>query len=175
MEKDNAVYIGRIIKTSGTSGELIAHIHANRTDFFKDLEFVFIEIEDRLIPFRILTSRLDGPYAHITLEDIASYDKATALMKKSLYLPLSETGKAGGRDNIISYDRLIGFRVEDVNTGKVGRVDSIIPRPEQPLMEITSGNDTILIPLTEALILSIDWENHHLIMNAPEGMIDLNK
>ena len=51
MKKDDAYYLGKIVKKYGLKGELLAKIDTDEPENYENMESVFLEIRGKLIPF----------------------------------------------------------------------------------------------------------------------------
>ena len=66
-----------------------------------------------------------------------------------------------------------GFTVEDVNFGKVGIIKGINDSTAQALFEIDRDGVEILIPMNDEFIKKLDRGAKTIIVETPEGLIDL--
>lgn len=73
----------------------------------------------------------------------------------------------------------VGWTVEDVDAGRIGKVISAEDRFEQILLEVepfedpAEGNGCKLIPLIEDIIVDIDESSELIILECPKGLLDL--
>ena len=69
---------------------------------------------------------------------------------------------------------VIGFQMEDVHYGVVGKIVGINDSTSQALFEIENENgNEILIPMADEFIEKIDRAHKKIIVKTPEGLIDL--
>ena len=61
----------------------------------------------------------------------------------------------------------IGYEVIDREQGVLGRVDHIVVRPLQPLLQVCYQGKTLLLPLHHTFIKAIDRENQRLTTHLP--------
>lgn len=80
----------------------------------------------------------------------------------------------------IERDGLLGWEVHDAHTGYVGVVADVVENPGQTLLEVApcdeggaGGSRTVLIPLVDAFIVSVDEETRRIDVFVPEGLLDL--
>ena len=72
------------------------------------------------------------------------------------------------------YDHeVIGYEVEDVVKGKIGKVTAIADLKQNPLLIIEFEDKEILLPIYEGLIVKVDRKLKRLRVKAPDGLIDL--
>jgi len=92
-------------------------------------------------------------------------------MKSGLYLPLDLLPKLDG--NKFYFHEVINFIMKDVNFGKVGIIKAINDSTAQSLFEVDRDGIEILIPMNDEFIVKVDRDNKTIIVETPEGLIDL--
>jgi 16S rRNA processing protein RimM len=172
MHKDECFYLGKIAKKFSFKGEVLAFLDTDEPEIYENLESVFVELNKTLVPFFILKSHIHkSKFLRIKFEDFTSEEDADAIMNCHLYLPLSFLPKLDGTK--FYYHEIVGFEVEDIRLGNIGIVQRINDSNAQPLFEILKGNVEILVPLIDDFIISLDRTNKKIILNTPEGLVDL--
>ena len=172
MQLKDCFYLGKIVKKYSFKGEVLAKLDTDEPEIFKNLESVFIALGNNLVPFFVEQSKLHkSDLLRIKFEEVDTEEDAEALLKSELYLPLSILPKLSG--NKFYYHEVIGFTVTDINHGNVGIIQSINDSGAQALFEITKGYNEILIPINDDFIVKVDRENKNIVVNTPEGLIDL--
>jgi 16S rRNA processing protein RimM len=61
----------------------------------------------------------------------------------------------------------------DVNYGEVGFITGINESTAQPLFEVNKNGVEIFIPMIDDFIKKIDRKNKSVLVETPEGLIDL--
>lgn len=172
MEKKDCFFVGKIVKKYSFKGELLIKLDTDEPEIYEDLDSVFIELRNNLVPFFIESSQLHkSELLRIKFEDVDTEQDADALLKSDIYLPLEFLPKLEG--NKFYFHEIIGFTVEDVNFGTVGTIKSVNDSTAQALFEIDRDGIEILIPLNDAFIKKVDKENKVIVVDTPEGLIDL--
>lgn len=172
MLKEDCFYVGKIVKKYSFKGELLVKLDSDDPEIYEDMDSVFIDLRNNLVPFFIESSQLHkSELLRIKFEDVDTEQDADALIKCDLYLPLEFLPKLD--DDKFYFHEIIGFTVEDVNFGTVGIVKSVNDSTAQPLFEIDRDGTEILIPMNDAFIKKVDKKNHHILVETPEGLIDL--
>jgi len=165
INKEDCSYIGLLTKIKGTKGSLILRSDQNISEKLFEMESVFIDIDNGMVPFFLSKAeRLDDQNAILSFQDINDNEKAVELKGKSLYAFIPETEK------IPSLLELIGFIVYDTKAGKLGTITDVIENPKNPLIEISPGE--LLIPFQDNLIISFDPDNKTITFSLPEGLVD---
>ena len=172
MQIKDCFYLGKVVKKYSFKGELLVKLDTDEPEIFKNLESVFISLRNNLIPFFVDTCKLHkSQLLRIKFEDVDSEEDANALLKSDLYLPLSILPTLSG--NKFYYHEVTGFTIIDENFGEVGVIDNINDTGAQELFVIDRDGTEILIPLNDQFIKKVDRENKQIIVNTPEGLIDL--
>lgn len=172
MEKKDCFYVGKIVKKYSFKGELLIKLDSDDPEIYEDMESVFIELRNNLVPFFIESSQLHkSELLRIKFEDVDTEADADALLKCDLYLPLEFLPEL--EDDKFYFHEIIGFTVEDVNFGTVGIIKSVNDTTAQALFEIDRDGTEILIPMTDSFIKKVDKDNKLIVVETPEGLIDL--
>lgn len=172
MRKEECFYLGKIAKKFSFKGEVLAYLDTDEPELYENLESVFVEYNKHLVPFFIESSSLHkNDFLRIRFEDINTEEEADAMMGNDLYLPLQLLPKLSG--NKFYFHEVIGFEVEDQRLGVVGKIESINDTTAQPLFEVLNGDVEILIPMIDHFLVKIDRENKKVIMDLPEGLIEM--
>ncbi len=172
MNRDDFYYLGKIKKTSGYKGNLVFFFDVDDISYYKELEAVFVEINEELIPFAINGLQIkNNKSAFVKLEDIDSEDQAAVLTGQELYLPLSFLPPLSG--NKFYYHEVIGFDVVDITNGNIGKIESFIEQTAQALFVIKYNEKEILIPVADNIIKKVDRANRIIEIDTPDGLIDI--
>ena len=172
MKKEDCFYLGKIVKKYSFKGELLAKLDTDQPDLYDNLEAVFIDLRGNLVPFFIESSQLHkSDLLRLNFEDVNSEADADALIKSELYLPLDLLPKLDG--DKFYFHEVIGFTIKDKNFGDVGILRGINDSTAQALFEIDRDGIEILIPMNDEFIDKVDRKNKTIVVDTPEGLIDL--
>jgi 16S rRNA processing protein RimM len=72
------------------------------------------------------------------------------------------------------HDALIGCDVDTVAGARVGQVTRIDTFGSAPLLVVTDGRHEVLIPLAEAICVRIDPAARSIVIDPPEGLLEVN-
>ena len=169
MKKEDCYYLGRIVKPFSYKGELVLFFDVDNIYEYEGLEYVYIEINNRLVKYNIETFRLHGNKVVVTFEDL-SPEEANVLVGKELYLPLSFLPELKG--NQFYFHEVIGFEVIDKEKGNIGKIKEFIDT-NQTIMIIENGEKEILIPVVDEVIDRLDRDAKTMYITAPDGLIDI--
>ncbi|MFC5193896.1 ribosome maturation factor RimM [Bizionia hallyeonensis] len=172
MKKEDCFYLGKIVSKYSFKGELLIKLDTDEPDLYENLDAMFVDLRNNLVPFFIESSQLHkSDLLRVRFEDVDSEADADSLIKCDIYLPLDLLPKLEG--DKFYYHEIIGFQVRDVNFGTVGIVTSVNDTTAQALFEIDKDGTEILIPMNDAFIVKVDKANKEIILDTPEGLIDL--
>lgn len=172
MHKDDCFYLGKIAKKFSFKGEVLAYLDTDEPELYENLESVFVESNGHLIPFFIVDAYLHkNDFLRIKFEDIDSEEAADRILGSELYLPLEMLPKLEGDQ--FYFHEVIGFEVEDLHRGSIGQLKAINDSASQALFIIDYNGIEILIPMIDDFIHKVDRTNKRLVLDTPEGLIDL--
>ncbi|TKC03134.1 ribosome maturation factor RimM [Pedobacter cryotolerans] len=171
MLKEEAFYIGYFTKTKGLKGEIQLYFEFDAYEDL-DLDVVFADMNGKMVPFFVASHKL---YPNSTglfyFDDLDHIDKAQALVKKKVYLPLDKMPERDEDD--FTYDDLKGFIVSDETHGELGEIIEVNEYPQHFVATVVYKNKEILFPLNEDMIVEIDEDEKTLLVDLPEGLLDL--
>ncbi len=172
MRKEDCFYLGKIAKKFSFKGEVLVYLDTDEPELYENLESMFVECGKHLVPFFIEYSSLHkNDFLRVRFEDVKNEEEADALLGNHVYLPLKMLPKLTG--NKFYFHEVIGFEVEDKRLGIVGEIQSINDSSAQPLFEVLNDGVEILIPMIDHFLVKIDRENKKVIMDLPEGLIEM--
>ena len=172
MQKEDCFYLGKVVKKYSFKGELLVKLDTDDPSIYTRMESVFIDKNKSLIPFFIERSSLHkSTLLRVKFEDIDSEEDADKLLKSELYLPLEFLPQLTG--NKFYYHEIVGFEAEDLSFGLVGIVKGVNDTTNQAILEIDRNGSEILIPLIDDFIKSVDRAQKKIILEVPEGLIDI--
>lgn len=172
MRKEECFYLGKIAKKFSFKGEVLIYLDTDEPELYENTESVFVEFNNNLIPFFIENSSLHkNDFLRVRFEDVNNEDEADKIVGLPVYLPLKTLPKLSG--NKFYYHEVIGFEIEDKRLGVFGKIQSINDSSAQPLFEVLNGDVEILIPMIDHFLVKIDRENKKVIMDLPEGLIEM--
>ena len=172
MRKEDCFYLGKIVKKHSFRGEVVIKLDTDEPELYRNMESVFVDLGGNLVPFFIKKSSLSkSTMLRVHFEDVNSEEEADFIMKTGIYLPLDLLPKLEGDQ--FYFHEIIGFRIIDAKHGDVGELMYINDKAAQPMFEIEKDGVEIFIPMIDDFIQKIDRENKEVLVETPEGLIDL--
>lgn len=172
MTKEECFYLGRIVSKFSFKGEVLIKLDTDEPESYLEMESVFVEYDNNLVPFFIERSSLQkSNLLRVKFEEVDSEEDAEDLMKCDLYLPLNLLPELD--DDQFYFHEVIGFTVEDEIYGTVGTLTGVNDTTTQALFEIEKNGKQILIPMNDQFLVKVDKKNKTIYVKTPEGLIDL--
>jgi 16S rRNA processing protein RimM len=171
VKLEEAFYIGYITKTKGLKGEIQLFFEYDAPELL-ELDVIFADHSGKMVPFFVSSYKLhSNNTGNLYLEDVDHIDKAQALLRKKIYLPLSKMPDRSDED--FHYNDLKGFMVIDETHGELGEIIEVNEYPQQFVATISYKETEILFPLNEDMIIEIDEDERTLTVDLPEGLLDI--
>lgn len=173
MFKEDCILIGKLGKTNGNDGYILAHLNSNIPEFPENVQFLHIDYgAGELVPYPVEYISATQGSVRLKLGFIDSVERAAQIIGKDLYISISDITHNDG--TVLSYNKIIGWTITNSNTEVIGKIKEVIERPGQDLIAIEHNKKEYFIPLHEDFILGIDEENKTMTMSLPEGLLEIN-
>ncbi|HTF20779.1 MAG TPA: ribosome maturation factor RimM [Chryseolinea sp.] len=169
MLKESCFQIGFIQRTHGLKGELTCVIESELPE--ADLNAVFVEVDNRLIPYFIKSLSLQGNRSLMQLDDVETLEQARRLVGKSLYLQKTLRPRLARGE--FYDDEITGFAVTDEALGDLGQVREVIDAGPNKLIAVDHGDKEVLIPVNGPFIKSFNKSRKTITVELPDGFLDL--
>ncbi|MBN1650900.1 MAG: 16S rRNA processing protein RimM [Bacteroidales bacterium] len=173
MEKEACYYLGKITRTNGNKGGLSIFLDVDDPQEYQGLDAVFIEIKKQLIPYFIDEIKIHNSKntALVYFEDVNDVEHAAQLSNCNLYLPLASLPKLEG--NKFYFHEVVDFLLIDQQFGAIGKINQILEYPNQALFQTFYKEKEILIPINDLFIKKVDRTKKEILLDLPEGLIDV--
>lgn len=172
MTKEECFFLGKIVSKFSFRGEVLIKLDTDDPESYLQMESVFVEYGNNLVPFFVEKSSLQkSNLLRVKFEDVNSEEEADDLLKCNLFLPLELLPELN--DDQFYFHEIIGFTIEDVDYGTVGTLTGINDTTSQALFEIDNNGKQVLIPMNDEFLQKVDKENKIIVVKTPEGLIDL--
>jgi 16S rRNA processing protein RimM len=172
MRKDDCFLLGYVIKPHGLKGEVSVLLDVDFPEDYTEMESVFLEIDQKLVPFFISAISIHRDKAVVKFEDVHTPEAAMNLKGKELYLPASALEPIED-DQQFYFHEIIGFQVRDEKFGDIGVITHVYDSGKQDLLAIDYQGTEILVPLIDEIVLRVDRDNKQMIVALPEGLMDI--
>lgn len=171
MDLESLHRIGKLGKPWGHQGDLTVHLEGCDPDDLVHAGSLFVDIEGQKVPFFFTDLREKGRDVLVKFDDFHDPQSAAILVGRDLYAPpglLSD-----GSDESWDPDEFIGLVVRDEVHGDLGEVTAIEGTDRNPVLVILHGEQEVMVPLAEEMIVDLDMEERTMTIRTPEGLVDL--
>ena len=172
MTKEECFYLGRIVSKFSFRGEVLIKLDTDEPESYLEMESVFVEYDNNLVPFFVEKSSLQkSNLLRVKFEEVDTEEDAEDLLKCDLYLPLSLLPEL--EEDQFYFHEIIGYTVQDAEHGVIGQLSGVNDTTSQALFEIDKDGRQILIPMNDQFLEKVDKKNKIIYVKTPEGLIDL--
>ncbi|MCG3161142.1 MAG: Ribosome maturation factor RimM [Acidobacteria bacterium] len=172
VEEDDLVTVARIARPQGIRGEVIADLLTDFPERFAKLGGFYVKRADG----RLLTLDLESSRPHkgrVALKFAGCDDCNSAEELRGARVMVT-------RDQLVAlpegayYDfDLIGCEAVTGDGQQLGRVEEVQNYGAAPLLVVRDGKREFLIPLVLSICVEIDTERKRIVINPPEGLLEL--
>ena len=170
MRVEDCYLLGNIVKPHGLEGEVQVFLDVDNPAEYDNLESVFVELNQKLVPFFIDTISVGSNKVIVKFEDVDSREGAEEIASKDLYLPLTALPELDSDQ--FYFHEIIGFEIIEANK-LIGKVENIYSFSAQDLISTTIDGNEALIPIQDDIILTVDKTGQKLFVKLPEGLLDI--
>ena len=160
--------VGRIGRAHGVLGEATIEVQSDDPD----LRF---EVGNKLTlengkELTIRSARWHNQILLLAFDGIDDRNEIESLRDELLSADVDLSTLAPGEYH---YQQLLGSKVLLTNGELIGEVDEIVKLPGQDLLSVTKSGKQVLIPMVKQFIVSIDIDSKTIVINPPEGLLDV--
>ena len=174
MTDPSLVTVGHVVRPHGIKGHVVV---APETDFGHERFAVGATLhgmrDGRLSAFAIVASREHQGRWVIGFDGVSSMNDAERLRGLELFVPAVEL-RPLGTGAFYAHD-LAGCAVRKADGTEVGAVTAVQFGSGTPLLVVTTRKGDVLIPLAEAICQRIDVTEKVIVIDPPEGLVELNE
>jgi 16S rRNA processing protein RimM len=172
---DEMAVVGRIARAHGIRGQVIVNL---ATDFpaerFQEGAELFVERGGSVRPVRLTSVRFQHDRPVIGIEGIATMSEAETLAGLELRVPVDRLMPLPA--GTYYHHDLVGCRVETVDGREIGVVGDVEATTGGGHLVVEGGErGEILIPIVAEICKSVDVAGKRIVIEAPNGLLDLNK
>lgn len=170
IDRKNCRLVGTITKTHGIKGEVVLRSDSGFPDNIEERELIFVEIDGGLVPFFVSAGGIrwkSNDALLVKFNDIDTEAQSAILMQCAAYIE-------GVEDELPDIEQsAIGFAVTMLSGEPMGTLREVVHLPMQDLLCIDFHGKEILIPLHESIVRSVDFEAQTIVVEPPDGLLDL--
>ena len=150
--------VGFVLKSHGFNGQIRIHLD----DDFIPKDFLFLEINEKYVPFAIQSFNKEASI--LKLKDLDTIDQINEIISLPILDLVSKPKEA---------ESIIGYTLVNNETGETYSITDIIEYPGNLLIEFRNGFKDSLIPFNEDFITDIKHSEQKIFASFPDGILDL--
>jgi len=172
---DDLLLIGRVARSHGNRGQVIVDLETDFADErFKPGSVVLVGSAARGLERRTIRDvRFHRGRPIVGFEGVETIDAAEALAGHDVHVPSASVGPLP--DGTFHHHELVGCVVLDRSGMRIGQVTAIEGPMELSRLVVSDGRGEILIPLAAPICVKIDPAGRQIVVDPPEGLIELNR
>jgi 16S rRNA processing protein RimM len=172
VDENDLISVARIARPQGHRGEVIADLLTDFPERFARLDRVYVKRADgRLLALDLESSRPHKGRVALKFAGCDSVDTAEGLRGARVMISRDELVELP-EDTYYDFE-LIGCEVVGAGGQMLGRVDAVQNYGAAPLLVIRDGKRELLIPLVLSICVEIDTARKRIVVDPPEGLLDL--
>ena len=177
ITRDELILIGHYNKPHGVNGEISATLDID-PEALQGLSCLVSDMNGIYVPFYVNACR---PKSHETvllmIDGMDSEQEVTRLVNHDIYAlkrefrQESEDAEADG----FPLDYFIGFTLLDADGTKVGEIIDVDEQTENAIFIVERDGGELMVPASDDLIVEFDLDKTTMVMDLPQGLLDLNE
>lgn len=160
--------VGRIGRAHGVLGEATIEVQTDDPDIRFQVGNKLTLDDGRELTIR--SSRWHNQILLLAFDGIADRNQIEELRDQLISSDVDLGLLAPGEYH---FQQLIGCEVFQQNGELIGTVDEILKSPGQDLLSVSRAAGRVLIPMVKQIIIEIDVLAKKIIVNPPEGLLDV--
>jgi 16S rRNA processing protein RimM len=164
--------VGRIARAHGNKGQVIVNPETDFPDArFAVGDVLVVEQHGKTVERRIAAVRFQQGRPIVALEGVETMNDAEALAGAELKVPAASLPPLPG--NTFYRHDLVGCDVTDTAGRAIGRVTDVEGPLEQSRLVIAGERGEVLIPMVEGICVKVDPAAKAIVVDPPDGLLDL--
>jgi len=173
MSWEEMAVVGRIARAHGLLGQVLVNLETDFPDErFRPGSELFIARAGRIEGLTIATARFHRARPIVGFAGVQTIDDAEALAGCELRVPVDRLA-ALPPDTYYRHD-LIGCRVETTKGEALGVVSDVEGTMAGSRLVVEAAGAEVLIPLAADICTVVDPGSKRIVIDPPEGLIDVN-
>ncbi|WP_291322487.1 ribosome maturation factor RimM [Desulfonatronospira sp.] len=173
MAARNLFVCGKVVKPHGLKGELCIIWYADSPLLLQGPDKIFLRLPGkRPVPFRTVGLREHQKRLLLQLDNVSGRDQAEEWRDAEILVDARILPPADEEE--IYLHQLLDCRVYLKSGAYIGLVQGFFPQKEGEVWQIVSEHGReVLFPAEDDFILELDPENRKIVIDPPEGLLDI--
>jgi 16S rRNA processing protein RimM len=168
MIAEPITFIGKCLRYHGFKGEIIVALEPSVRKYIQKAEWVFINIDNSPVPFFIESISASDQSAILKLKGIDKEKQLPEILQQDVFVKSSLfPNKFKSQQN-----ELQGFKVFSQEK-EIGIAHELVDYNGNILLQVFNHEKEILIPVNDNTIVSVDKRKKMIVVEMPEGLLEL--
>jgi 16S rRNA processing protein RimM len=160
---------GTILKTHGIQGELIVSVVSDIPGRFELPDTLFIVINGIPVPFfPEYYEEISANSLKIKFDTICNRDDAMRYYNCNVMADKKFVARYFPKQSVVS---IVNYTVLDAKKREIGVITDIEDIPGNPVVNVNCGKKSIMLPVSDELIIEIDDKAKTITLRIPEGLV----
>ena len=176
ITRDELIAIGRYNKPHGVAGEISATIYVDM-DTLQGLSCLVTDIDGIFVPFFVNACRPKSQETVLlTIDGIDNEKEVSRLVNHDIYALKRDYRQESLDSDADGFplDYFIGFELHDSDGKRVGEITDVDEQTENAIFIVDREGAELMVPATDELIVEFDLDKKVMVMDLPQGLLDLN-
>ncbi len=176
ITRDELIAIGRYNKPHGVAGEISATIDVDM-DTLQGLSCLVTDIDGIFVPFFVNACRPKSQETVLlTIDGIDNEKEVSRLVNHDIYALKRDYRQESLDSDADGFplDYFIGFELHDSDGQRVGEITDVDEQTENAIFIVDREGAELMVPATDELIVEFDLDKKVMVMDLPQGLLDLN-
>jgi 16S rRNA processing protein RimM len=168
------IAIARIARTRGNRGEVLVDLYTDFPDRFDALEEVWLEFGDG----HRCRMALEESWEHkgrrvLKFAGVDSISSAESFVGCWVVVPMDQAVRLP--EGMYFDHDLVGCAVQDIHGNRLGVVQEVLHITGNSLLAVNNAGNEYLIPAVASFCKQVSVEEKQILVDLPEGLMDLGK
>lgn len=174
--RDQLIAIGHYNKPHGIAGEISATIDVD-IDVLRAVSCLISDIDGIYVPFFLNACRpKTAETVLLMIDGIDSDREAASLANKDIFVLKTDYSQHSDDDGADGYplDYFVGYSLAETSGHVLGTIVDVDEQTENAIFIVDHHGREIMVPANDDLIVEFDTNKKLMVMDLPQGLIDLN-
>ena len=160
ITREELIAIGHYNKPHGVNGEISATVDVD-IDLVRALSCLVSDMDGIFVPFYVNACRpKTAETILLTIDGIDNEQEASRLVNHDIYALKTEFS--------------LESEEADADGTRVGEITGVDISTVNAIFIVDRDGDEVMVPATDELIVEFDTDNNLMVMDLPQGLLDLN-
>jgi 16S rRNA processing protein RimM len=165
--------VGKVREAHGLKGDLYVVIFSGDISWAKRMKKFSLQSKEDSEKVEFIVERVKAFKKGIIVKAAEILDRTMAENVEHLEFYIEESLLVSKPGETIFLSEIKNFKVKDVDQKVIGEIVDFSSNGAQDLLVVDVNGKKIEIPFVEAFIKKIDFKHQSIVMDLPEGLLDI--